>query len=86
MAPLARGRRLWLGAIQALSEEPWLRLGIDAFWTAIDERWMKHGPRAVDGFVWLEDAMIAPGPVGQRLAAGMRAAIAACARKQPAHG
>ena len=67
-------------AVQALSEDPWLRLGIDAFWTAIDERWMEHGPRAGEGFVWLEDATIAPGPVGQRLAAGMRAAIAACAR------
>jgi len=66
-------------AVQALSEEPWLRLGIDAFWTAIDERWMEQGPRAVDGFAWLDDATIAPGPVGQRLAAGMRAAIAACA-------
>jgi chloramphenicol 3-O phosphotransferase len=67
-------------AVQALSEEPWLRLGIDAFWGAIDERWMEHGPRASDGFRWREDATIVPGPVGERLAAGMRAAVAACAR------
>jgi len=67
-------------AVQALSDEPWLRLGIDVFWTAIDERWMEHGRRASEGFLWREDAQIVPGPVGERLAAGMRAAIAACAR------
>ncbi len=67
-------------AVQALSDEPWLRLGIDVFWTAIDERWMEHGQRASEGFLWQEDARIVPGPVGERLAAGMRAAIAACAR------
>jgi chloramphenicol 3-O phosphotransferase len=68
-------------AVQALAEEPWLRLGIDVFWTAIDERWMEHGAHAAEGFVWLEDATIAAGPVGQRLAAGMRAAVAACGRR-----
>jgi chloramphenicol 3-O phosphotransferase len=67
-------------AVQRLSEEPWVRLGIDSFWSAIDERWMEHGPRASEGFLWTEDATIVPGPVGQRLAAGMRAAVAACAR------
>jgi chloramphenicol 3-O phosphotransferase len=67
--------------VQALSGEPWLRLGIDVFWNAIDERWMEHGPRAADGFLWSDDATIVPGPVGQQLAAGMRAAIAACARQ-----
>jgi chloramphenicol 3-O phosphotransferase len=67
-------------AIQGLSDEPWLRLGIDAFWNAVDERWMEHGPRAADGFAWMENARIVPGPAGQRLAAGMRAAVAACAR------
>lgn len=67
-------------AVQQLSDEPWVRLGIDAFWNAIDERWMEHGPRASEGFAWIEDATtIVPGPVGQRLAAGMRAAVAACA-------
>ena len=50
------------------------------FWTAIDERWMEHGERASEGFLWREDARIVPGSAGQRLAAGMRAAIAACAR------
>lgn len=68
-------------AIQALSDEPWLRLGIDVFWSAIDERWMEHGSRASEGFSWREDGTIIPGTVGQRLAAGMRAAIAACARQ-----
>src|SRR3954471_24464889 len=67
-------------AVQARSDEPWLRLGIDAFWTAIEERWMEHGERASEGFLWREDARIVPGSAGQRLAAGMRAAIAACAR------
>ena len=67
-------------AVQALSDEPWLRLGIDVFWTAIDERWMEHGERASEGFLWREDARIIPGSVGERLVAGMRAAIAACAR------
>jgi chloramphenicol 3-O phosphotransferase len=68
-------------AIQALSDEPWLRLGIDVFWTAVDERWMEHGPRASEGFSWREDGTIVPGTVGRRLAAGMRAAVAACARQ-----
>jgi chloramphenicol 3-O phosphotransferase len=67
-------------AIQGLSEEPWLYLGIDAFWGAIDERWMEHGPRASEGFAWMEDSTIVAGPVGQRLAAGMRGAVAAVAR------
>jgi chloramphenicol 3-O phosphotransferase len=67
-------------AVQTLSEEPWLRLGIDTFWNAIDERWMEHGSRAAEGFLWRDDATIVPGPVGHRLAEGMRAAVAACAR------
>jgi chloramphenicol 3-O phosphotransferase len=67
-------------AMQSLSDEPWVRLGIDTFWNAIDERWMEHGSRASEGFLWTEDASIVPGPVGQRLAAGMRAALAAFAR------
>jgi chloramphenicol 3-O phosphotransferase len=67
-------------AVQRLSGEPWIRLGIDAFWNAIDERWMEHGLHAAEGFAWMENARIVPGPVGQRLAAGMRAAVAACAR------
>src|SRR6478736_7819103 len=75
------GKTTLARTIQALSDEPWLRLGIDTFWTAIDERWMEDGPRAAEGFLWLDDATIVPGPVGQRLAAGMRAAIAACARE-----
>jgi chloramphenicol 3-O phosphotransferase len=67
-------------AVQQLSDEPWVNLGIDAFWNAIDERWMEHGPHAAEGFLWTEDATIVPGPVGQKLAAGMRAALAAFAR------
>ncbi len=67
-------------AVQTLSDEPWVRLGIDVFWNAVDEGWMEHGPRAAEGFAWTENAKIVPGPVGQRLAAGMRAAVAACAR------
>jgi chloramphenicol 3-O phosphotransferase len=67
-------------AVQQVSDEPWVRLGIDAFWNAVDERWMEHGPHAAEGFASMDDATIVPGPVGQRLAAGMRAAVAACAR------
>jgi len=67
-------------AIQALSDDPWIRLGIDAVWNAVDERWMEHGSRSAEGFHWSEDGTIAPGPVGQRIAAGMRAAVAALAR------
>jgi chloramphenicol 3-O phosphotransferase len=67
-------------AVQRLSDEPWVHLGIDTFWNAIDERWMEHGPRAAEGFLWSEDATIVPGPVGQRLARGMRAALSAFAR------
>jgi chloramphenicol 3-O phosphotransferase len=67
-------------AVQRLSDEPWICFGIDVLWNAIDERWMEHGPFAADGLHWLEDASIKPGPMGQRLAAGMRAAAAAFAR------
>jgi chloramphenicol 3-O phosphotransferase len=67
-------------AVQRISDEPWLRLGIDAFWSAIDERWMEHGSRAAEGCFWLEDGRIVPGPICQRLAAGMRAALGALAR------
>jgi chloramphenicol 3-O phosphotransferase len=67
-------------AVQRLSDDPWVHLGIDTFWNAIDERWMEHGPHAAEGFLWAEDATIVPGPVGQRLAAGMRSALAAFAR------
>jgi chloramphenicol 3-O phosphotransferase len=67
-------------AVQRFSEEPWICFGIDVLWNAVDERWMEHGPFAADGFLWLEDATIVPGPVGQRLAAGLRAAVAAFAR------
>jgi chloramphenicol 3-O phosphotransferase len=67
-------------ALQRLSDEPWVLLGIDAFWNAVDERWMEHGERASEGFLWTEDAAIVPGPVGQRLATGMRSAVSAFAR------
>ena len=74
------GKTTLARAVQKLSDEPWVRLGIDTFWNAIDERWMEHGPYAAEGFLWTDDATIVPGPVGQRLAAGMRAAVAASAR------
>jgi chloramphenicol 3-O phosphotransferase len=67
-------------AVQKLSDEPWVLLGIDVFWNAIDERWMEHGTRAREGFLWTEGARIVPGPTGQKLAAGMRAAVSAFAR------
>lgn len=51
-------------ALQSLSDEPWVRLGIDAFWNAVDERWMEHGPRAAEGFAWMEKARIVPGQSG----------------------
>jgi chloramphenicol 3-O phosphotransferase len=67
-------------AVQRLSDRPWLRLGIDTFWTGFDERWFEHGPHATEGFLWNDDARIVPGPIGQRLAASMRAAVVATAR------
>jgi chloramphenicol 3-O phosphotransferase len=67
-------------AMQRLSDDPWVYLGIDTFWSAIDGRWMEHGSHAADGFLWTPSARIVPGPVGQRLAAGMRAAVGALAR------
>jgi chloramphenicol 3-O-phosphotransferase len=69
---VSSGKTTVARAVQGLSDEPWVRLGIDAFWNAIDERWMEHGLRASEGFPWAEDATIVPGPVGQRLAAGYR--------------
>jgi chloramphenicol 3-O phosphotransferase len=74
------GKTTLARAVQELSDDPWIRMGIDLFWNAIDGRWMEHGLRAAEGFLWTGDATIVPGPVGQRLAAGMRAAVAASAR------
>jgi chloramphenicol 3-O phosphotransferase len=71
-------------ALQRLADEPWVRLGIDVFWSAIDERWMEFGPRAQEGFHWVEhdgSFEIVGGPVGQRLAAATRASVGATARK-----
>jgi chloramphenicol 3-O phosphotransferase len=68
---------------QRRSAEPWVRLGIDAFWTAIDGRWMEFGSHADEGFRWVErddGFTISAGPVGQRLAAAMRASVSATAR------
>src|ERR687883_1248597 len=70
-------------AFQRRADEPWVRLGIDVFWTAIDERWMEFGPYAEEGFRWVardEGLAIVGGPVGQRLAAAMRASVSATAR------
>jgi len=36
--------------------------------------------RAQEGFIWADDTSIVPGPAGQRLATGMRAAVLAVAR------
>jgi chloramphenicol 3-O phosphotransferase len=71
-------------AFQRLAPDPWLRLGIDSFWGAVDGRWMEFGERAAEGFRWVDHGEsgfeIVPGEAGQRLAAGMRAAVAAAAR------
>jgi len=70
-------------AFQQRANDPWVRLGIDAFWTAIDARWMEFGPRADEGFRWVEREdgfAIVAGPVGQRLAAATRASVSATAR------
>jgi chloramphenicol 3-O phosphotransferase len=67
-------------AVQRRSDEPWLRLRIDVFWSAVHERWFEHGERAAEGFLWTETSRIVPGPVGQRIAAAMRAAVRAVAR------
>jgi chloramphenicol 3-O phosphotransferase len=71
-------------AFQRLAPDPWLRLGIDSFWGAVDERWMEFGERASEGFRWADRGErgfeIVPGEAGQRLASGMRAAVAAAAR------
>jgi chloramphenicol 3-O phosphotransferase len=71
-------------AFQRLAPDPWLRLGIDSFWGAVDERWMEFGERASEGFRWVDrgerGVEIVPGRAGQLLAAGMRAAVVAAAR------
>ena len=72
-------------AFQRLADAPWLRLGIDSFWTSVDARWMEFGEHASQGFSWIDRGSergveIVPGPDGQRLAAGMRAGVAAVAR------
>jgi chloramphenicol 3-O phosphotransferase len=71
-------------AFQRLAPDPWLRLGIDSFWGAVDGRWMEFGERASEGFRWVDRGErgfeIVPGEAGRRLASGMRAAVAAAAR------
>lgn len=86
--PTSSGKTAIARAFQRQSDDPWLRIGIDSFWGAIDERWMEFGPRAAEGFRWVEarnddgapaGMRIVPGPVGERLAAGMRVSVAALA-------
>jgi chloramphenicol 3-O phosphotransferase len=48
-------------AVQRRSDEPWLRLRIDVFWSAVHERWFEHGERAAEGFLWTETSRIVPG-------------------------
>jgi chloramphenicol 3-O phosphotransferase len=74
------GKTTLIRAIQRLADDPWIHLGIDTFWNAVDERWMESGSKAADGFKWTEGVGMVPGPAGLRLAAGMRAAVAAIAR------
>src|SRR4051812_48477529 len=68
-------------AVQALSDEPWVRLGIDAFWTAIDERWMEHGSRASEGFLWRGEAANLARPAGEQPPAGKAPGNPAGARR-----
>lgn len=87
--PTSSGKTSIARAFQRMSDDPWLRIGVDVFWSAIDERWMEFGPFADEGFRWVEVAgndgapaemKIVPGQVGERLATGMRAAVEALAR------
>src|SRR5919204_1052582 len=70
-------------AFQRRASEAWVRLGIDVFWNAVDARWMEFGPRADEGFRWVErddSVAIVSGPVGQLLAAATRASVSVTAR------
>ena len=68
--PTSSGKTAIARAFQRLSDDPWLRLGIDVFWAAIDERWMEFGPRAAEGFRWVETPDGDPTPPEVRIVSG----------------
>ncbi len=82
------GKTTTARALQQMLETPWLRTGIDQFWSMIDERWIEMGARAHEGILWrfVEEGEAPPtvritlGPWGKRLVAGMHHAVAALAR------
>ncbi|MBO3085605.1 phosphotransferase-like protein [Cellulomonas fengjieae] len=75
--------------LQRALPEPFLALGLDTFFGTLPRRWSSEGERAGDGFSYLRDVddeghprlRIGYGPVGARVLAGMRGAVASLLRE-----
>ncbi|WP_103529250.1 MULTISPECIES: phosphotransferase-like protein [Streptomyces] len=70
--------------LQKVLPEPFLALGLDTFFGTLPHRWTSEGESSAEGFCYIRDSdhegrtrlRIGYGPVGARLLAGMRRAVA----------
>lgn len=70
--------------LQKVLPEPFLALGLDTFFGTLPHRWTSEGKSSAEGFSYIRDTdhegrtrlRIGYGPVGARLLAGMRRAVA----------
>ncbi|MFE5162718.1 AAA family ATPase [Streptomyces sp. NPDC056697] len=70
--------------LQKVLPEPFLALGLDTFFGTLPHRWTSEGENSGEGFSYIRDTdhegrtrlRIGYGPVGARLLAGMRRAVA----------
>ena len=79
------GKSSMAAELQNILPEPFLALGLDTFFGAMPYRWTSAGESSGEGFSYVRDTdpqghprlRIDYGPVGARLLAGMRGAVAA---------
>ncbi|GAA0396825.1 phosphotransferase-like protein [Streptomyces luteireticuli] len=83
------GKSTTAAELQKILPEPFLALGLDTFFGTLPHRWTSEGADSADGFSYVRDTdaegharlRIDYGPVGARLLAGMRRAVAALLRE-----
>ncbi|MFE7302942.1 AAA family ATPase [Streptomyces sp. NPDC057579] len=78
------GKSATAAELQKVLPEPFLALGLDTFFGTLPRRWTSQGESSAEGFSYIRDTddegrprlRIRYGPVGARLLAGMRRAVA----------
>ncbi|MEV8116845.1 phosphotransferase-like protein [Streptomyces xiamenensis] len=78
------GKTSTVTELQDILPEPFLALGLDTFFGTLPHRWTSDGERSSEGFCYIRDTdqegrtrlRIGYGPVGARMLAGMRQAVA----------